>query len=214
MQEPFVHLVYSRNVIEFVTVGREFCQFLEHTGEYEKRKFIDVSLKMLPLLYLKAVSLPKAELELDDATDRFVTEMDYMAIKIAIESKLGPHNDYLEVFTPDIDRSETAVAANIAEDLADIYQDIKDFLGNYRTGATELMNDALAELVSNFEIFWGQKTVNCLRALHNVFFGGDDLSEEGPKHDIDSEPGRNADDWIFSRRQREWQSDEDNSLLL
>lgn len=213
MQEPFVHVVYSRNVIEFVTVAREFCQFVEQAEQLEKKKFVEISLKMLPLLYLKAVSLPKTEPELDDATDRFVSEMDYMAVKMAIENKLGAHNDYLEVFTPDINRSESPIAANIAEDLADIYQDLKDFLGNYRSGATELMNDALAETVNNFEIFWGQKAVNCLRALHNVCYSGDDLDDEAEQPDTDNEPKRNTDDWIFSRRQREWQSDDDSVLL-
>lgn len=213
MQEPFVHLVYSRNVIEFVTVAREYCQFVENTEQLEKKKFVEISLKLLPLLYLKSVSLPKTEPELDDATDKFVSEMDYEAVKIAIENKLGAHNDYLEVFNPDIHRSESPLSAGVAEDMADIYQDLKDFLGNYRTGATELMNDALAELVTNFEIYWGQKTVNCLRALHNVFYGGDDLADDEQSHS-DDEPKMNTDDWIFSRRQREWGTDPDEALLL
>jgi len=213
MQEPFVHLVYSRNVIEFVTVAREYCQFLESADNYPKKKFVEVSLKVLPLLYLKAASLPKPEPELDDATDHFVSEMDYMTIKMALETKMGAHNDYLEVFTPDIDRSEAALTACISEDMADIYQDLKDFLGNYRTGATELMNDALAELVNNFEIYWGQKAVNCLRALHNVCYGGDNLDEEEQLPE-EGNAERNTDNWIFSRRQREWQLGDDDQLLL
>jgi hypothetical protein len=213
MQEPFVHLVYSRQVIEFVTVAREYCQFLEKTDNYPKKDYIQVLLKLLPLLYLKTSTLPKAEIELDDAVDRFVTEEDYMAIKETIEFKMGAHNDYLEVFTPDINRSETALSASIAEDLSDVYQDLKDFLENYRTGATELMNDALAETVNNFELIWGQKVLNALRALHNAFYGGDDLSDEKEKTHKNEEDGRNTSDWIFSRRQREWQEGDDEPLL-
>jgi len=212
MQEPFVHLVYSRQVIEFVTVAREYCQFVEKTDSYSKKDYIQVLLKLLPLLYLKASTLPKTEIELDDAVDRFVTEEDYMAIKDTIEFKMGAHNDYLEVFTPDINRSEGALSASIAEDLSDVYQDLKDFLENYRTGATELMNDTLAETVTNFELLWGQKVLNSLRALHNVYYSGDDLTDEQEKPHTEDDK-RNTKDWIFSRRQREWQDGDDDSLL-
>lgn len=211
MEESFDHLVYSKNVIEFVTVGREYCHFLEQTSEYSKPEFIRLSLRMMPLLYLKTVVLPKVEPELEDMVEKFVDEDLYNHIKASVETKLGVHNDYLEVFTPDINRADTAVAANIAEDLADIYQDIKDFLEVYKTGVTELMNDALAEMVNNFEIFWGQKAVNCLRALHNVHYSGDNLTDDTEEDETSSDK-RNTSNWIFSQRQQQWNLDNDIPL--
>ncbi len=211
MEESFDHLVYSKNVIEFVTVGREYCHFLEQTSEYSKPEFIRLSLRMMPLLYLKTVVLPKVEPELEDMVEKFVDEDLYNHIKVSVETKLGVHNDYLEVFTPDINRADTAVAANIAEDLADIYQDIKDFLEVYKTGVTELMNDALAEMVNNFEIFWGQKAVNCLRALHNVNYSGDNLTDDTEEDETSSDK-RNTSNWIFSQRQQQWNLDNDIPL--
>lgn len=140
-------------------------------------------------------------------------EEDYEFIKSSIEAKLGKHNDFLEVFTPDIDRSEGALSESIAEDLADVYQDLKDFIENYKTAITEIMNDALVECITNFELFWGQKTVNCLRALHNVYVSGDDLTE---KDDGDSDEGKpkQTDDWIFTRRQKEWGDDDNETTEL
>jgi hypothetical protein len=211
MEESYDHLVYSKNVIEFVTVGREYCHFLEQTNEYSKPEFIRLSLRMMPLLYLKTVVLPKVEPELEDMVEKFVDEDLYNHIKASVETKLGVHNDYLEVFTPDINRADTAVAANIAEDLADIYQDIKDFLEVYKTGVTELMNDALAEMVNNFEIFWGQKAVNCLRALHNVNYSGDNLTDDTEEDETSSDK-RNTSNWIFSQRQQQWNLDNDIPL--
>lgn len=211
MEESFDHLVYSKNVIEFVTVGREYCHFLEQTDEYAKPDFIRLALRIMPLLYLKTVVLPKVEPELEDMVEKFVGEDLYNHIKASIETKLGAHNDYLEVFTPDINRTDTAVAANIAEDLTDIYQDIKDFLEVYKTGVTELMNDALAEMVNNFEIFWGQKSVNCLRALHNVNYSGDNLTDENEDDENPSDK-RNTSNWIFSQRQQQWNLDNDIPL--
>ncbi len=212
MDEAFDHLVFSKNVIEFVTVSREFCQIVDNCNQLSKQEFISVQLKLLPLVYLKAVVLPKAIEELNDPLEKTCTEEIYEEVKVTIEAKLGKHNDYLEVFTPDINRSEGALSASVAEDLADIYQDLTDFLANYRTGITEIMNDALFELQSNFELFWGQKMVNCLRALHNVFFNGDDLSEKDEEETASGK--RNTADWIFTRRQQEWSgADEENPFI-
>jgi hypothetical protein len=58
MEDSFSHVVYSKNVLEFVTVSNEFCNILENCGEYTKKDFIGIALKILPLLYLKAVVLP------------------------------------------------------------------------------------------------------------------------------------------------------------
>lgn len=206
MEEPFDHIVYSKNVIEFVTVAREYVRLMENLQDHNKQEFVSISMRLLPLLYLKTLGLPGVEPELQDAVEKVVTEEDYNRIKSSIEFKLGRHNDYLEVFTPDINRSEEALSASIAEDMADIYQDIRDFIENYKTAVTELMNDALSELATNFELVWGQKVVNCLRALHNVYYGGEDLSEDEELKQPDEDPDTR--DWIFSRRQREWGLDE------
>lgn len=57
---------------------------------------------------------------------------------------------------------------NISEDLADIYQDIKDFIFVFQLGLNETMNDSLAICQENFGLLWGQKLVNTMRALHDV----------------------------------------------
>ena len=44
------HIVYSKNVIEFVTVAAETCLFLEHAAEFPRTDFIQKSIKILPLV--------------------------------------------------------------------------------------------------------------------------------------------------------------------
>ena len=50
MQNKEQSIVYSKNVIEFATVAYEFCTLLENVSRYSKKDFIEVSVKMLPLL--------------------------------------------------------------------------------------------------------------------------------------------------------------------
>ena len=78
------------------------------------------------------------------------------------EKKIGSANDYLEVFDEKINDSEGPVSVSIAENMADMYQDLKNFIILYQTGTVEVMNDALWECRMNFENYWGQKLVNAL----------------------------------------------------
>ena len=64
--------------------------------------------------------------------------------------------------------SDTPMKKCISEDLADIYQDLKNFIFIYQLGLNETMNDALVRCKENFALFWGQRLVNTLRALHDV----------------------------------------------
>ncbi len=188
MQNKEQSIVYSKNVIEFATVAYEFCTLLENVSRYSKKDFIEVSVKMLPLLYLKASVLPKLEQRMDDELESFVDEFTYESVRKGIRAKLTRHDDYLEVFKDDIERSETPVVANVSEDLADIYQDLRNFCGSYKIGVEDIMNDAVCQVFANFKDYWGQRLVNTLRALHSVFYGADDLEDEKPAADDAAEP--------------------------
>ena len=74
--------------------------------------------------------------------------------------------------------SDQPIKKNISEDLADIYQDIKDFIFVFQLGLNETMNDSLATCQENFALYWGQKLVNTLRALHDVKYNQPDDEEE------------------------------------
>ena len=67
--------------------------------------------------------------------------------------------------------SDTPIAAFISENLADIYQELKDFIENFQIGEAEIMISALIACVEAFAEHWGQKLLNALRALHNLRFG-------------------------------------------
>ena len=91
-----------------------------------------------------------------------------------MESLLGEDDNYLEVFQTDMKYSETPLAASISEGLADIYQDLKDFISIYRLGNEPQMLEALYICYENFVSYWGQQLVNVLRALHNIKYSPND----------------------------------------
>lgn len=91
---------------------------------------------------------------------------------------MGEKDDYLDVFVQDMAYSDQPIKKSISEDLADIYQDIKDFIFVFQLGLNETMNDSLAICQENFGMLWGQKLVNTLRALHDVKYNQNDEEDE------------------------------------
>jgi hypothetical protein len=197
---------YSRNVIEFVAVANEFCKYTEHASELEGDELLKILQRILPLMYLKASLLPQLNPYFEDGNEKFVTESDWKIIHETLKEKFGTANDYLEVFDEKIDESEGPVISSISENMADIYQDLKDFLLLYQTGTAEVMNDAVWECRMNFENFWGQKLVNSMRAVHKFIYSGDEIGKI--ENDInDDGERRNTSDWFISRKQKEYRGD-------
>lgn len=178
-------VIFDRNVVEFVTVAAEFCKFLEQAETMKRSTFVDTSLKILPLLYLKASMLPKCELIGDEAPETYVTEEVYEILRMNLAGILAEKDDYLDVFVSEMQYSDQPIKKNISEDLTDIYQDIKDFIFVFQLGLNETMNDSLAACQENFGLYWGQKLVNTLRALHDVKYNQPEEEEENTEEDCD-----------------------------
>jgi hypothetical protein len=174
MENSNTHFVYQQPAIEFVTVAVQYCIYLEKIAEYEKEDFLDKILSILPLLYLKARLVPKVDLELDGYTERFVTEQEYDNMRQAVAFKLGADDAYLEVYVEDMRYSDEPITAFISENIADIYQEMKDLACNYQTQNESVMNDALIACLEAFEQHWGQKLLNVLRPLHAISLTADE----------------------------------------
>ena len=214
MQNELSAIVYSKKSVEFITVAKEYCKFIESATEHSQKAFVALSLKLIPLLYLKA-SLLEESLAVDDrlseeedfATETFVTEIEYYTIENEIRDILGDFNEYPEVFESQSAATNEATLCFISEDLTDIYQDLTNCLQNYRNGIEEVMADALYEVANQFRIYWGQRCVNTMRSLHNALYNSELSDEISPKKasiddeddlDDDNEPVKKP-NWLSDR---------------
>lgn len=179
MTDQLKEIVYSKDSIEFVTVAVQYCAFLENFEEITETELTDKLTKILPLLYLKASLVPETDTVNDDEPEITVTEDIYNFITSKLYNVYVNNDTYLEVFLQDMKYSETPISASISEDLADIYQDLKNFITIFERGITENMNDALYLCMENFKAYWGQKLVNVLRALHSIKYSIEPDALEG-----------------------------------
>lgn len=187
-------VVYSKNVVEFVTVANEYCGTVEKVNELPVEEGLQKLQKMLPLLYLKATMLPQAEKMLEDELEKYVTELDYSLLHQKWLQALGEYDSFYEVFDPNIQFGDETVTASISESLLDIYQDLKDFLTAYSLGDEMIMNDSLADCVYHFEDSWGQRLVNVLRAVHMLVYSDVDFTETHKDDEV--QPGTGSPKWL------------------
>jgi hypothetical protein len=201
--------VLSKDVVEFIAVAKEYCEFVELADKPSLREFIDKAHRLLPELYLKAIQLPKLEAKYEDLNQRFITEKEYEKVRKKIIGKLKQYDSYDEVNEPVRKLSEDPIGASISENLSDIFQEIKDFILLYKTGKKELMYEAIWECDQSFQIYWGQRLTNALRALHFLRYTRENLDDE-PLHETEDEDDLNIDDidtsdWIIARREEDSQ---------
>lgn len=209
-QTDAFQIVYSPHVAEFVTVANEFCKFLEHTDDYSKTEFVDKSLKISALLYLKATLLPA--FDVDDSEqlhEKFVTEAQWEHVSALVTKKLGLHNEHVEILTSDVEFDAEA-RISLAECFADIYQDVRDFVGTYAIGHDPATLTALDECRANFATIWGPRLLAVARALHRLNYGG--LNLDYDVDEADSPPKEKLDTraWFLTRAMLDY---EDQSEL-
>ncbi|MEG2277108.1 MAG: DUF5063 domain-containing protein [Odoribacter sp.] len=168
--EDFQHIGYSKEVIEFVAVAKEFCDFIETSPQMQRKDFIQRLQKFIPLIYLKGSLLPACESEESGLLGDVVTEEDYNYFYEEMHHLLGEYDEYLEVFDENMQYSEEPVVHSISEKTCDIYQDLKNFIASFRCGIPEVMGEALWQLNESFELYWGKACAGVMRAIHSVVY--------------------------------------------
>ena len=137
--------VYSQPVLEWMTVCTEFCKQLEQCEGTERA-------------------------DLPGFTEDHVTEDDYEYIRRCVATVMAEGDDYLDAFVEDFKYSEEPVLRTVSEDLADVYQAVRNAVETFREGHEEAMQVAVGEAIDSFETYWGGRLLSALRAIHDVRF--------------------------------------------
>lgn len=175
-------IIYSRQVVEFAASANEYCKYLEGIGDINGIEILKVMQRLLPFIYLRASLLPILEPVLEEGSEKVVTEFDWTRMHNNLLAKIG-NNDPFPVIVSAGDPADGLYTGSIAENLSDIYQDHKNFIAGYKSGNDEVMNDAVWEVLMNFEEFWGKKLLNVLSAIHTVLYS------EAEEKDQNEQPG-------------------------
>jgi hypothetical protein len=118
--------------------------------------------------------------------EKDVTQEEWEAVYQTMIKKLENIDEYKEILDP-LNTDEQM--NSLSEGIADIYQDLKDFIASYNMGTVEIMNDAIWDCKKNFKEYWGQRLVNILRVLHYLLYSSTDkLKEDDAMSQDDFDP--------------------------
>ena len=200
-------LVFSKTVVEFAAVAKEYCAFIENAAAFKRSQFIKVANSLLPLLYYKASLLPNTEPVYEEGNQKYVTEEHYTSLNERLRQFLGQHDAFPEVFDERVVETDEQFSASISEYLVDTYQDLKDFTMIFQNGQAEEINDALWECKFNFGDFWGIRLANCIRAIHQLTYSNLEMDAEETETNEHQED-INTSDWFITRRQNEMDNEQ------
>jgi hypothetical protein len=166
----------------FAVLAEQFCTAVEQRVQYDLDSFLQRVHDLLPRLYVHGLELPhtnvlfsdsgQVEEELDAAHQipEYVPDPDagdieeWRTLFHALTDELGTHCNYREVFDP-YSEDEEEVTGSLADDLADIYRELRSGLRKWKRGQT---GAALWDWRFGFESHWGEHATGALRALRSL----------------------------------------------
>lgn len=175
-------LTQSRVVIEMLTVANEYCLFFEEAEKYEPTDILTYFQRLAPLLYLKGSLLPAVDVSDEAFAERFVTEEQWEDVFKTLREKLGPEERYY-IHDHNYDTQE----ASLADNIADIYQDMKDFVMLYQKNTEVARQNALVQVRGLFPGHWGPILLQAMIAVHRLLH----------REYIDPDLLEGEDDWLY-----------------
>lgn len=160
----------NNNALTFIALCNEYCGEIENTALDDKDAFVNRMIRLLPRIYISATDLKVDDNLIEDGPflDAVLEEDYYDAIRRRIETIMGADDTYLEVFEEDMKYSDTPIAAYVSENLADIFQELYNFVEMVKTSPMPLISSAIVAVKEDFHTYWGQNLCNVMRALNHI----------------------------------------------
>jgi len=159
----------SKNALEMLIVANEYCLFMEEIEDKSRQDIFEFVHRVLPLMYTKGSLIPEITVDDTGANMRFVTEEQWENIFTLLRDIFADDDEFWIIDPQYINETEP-LKASLAENLSDIYQDMKDFVLLYQKNTHAARQNALAECKNLFSEHWGYRIGNILSRLHHLIY--------------------------------------------
>ncbi len=160
----------SRTNLEMVAVAGEYCQLIESHNSIDIQTFIKTLRSFVPLLYLRGSLLQRREPEYPEANERFVTEEQWDGIFTGLRETLAGQDEF-QYFGFSEFGEQTVLNGSLSEHLADVYQDMKDFVLLFKKASLASRENAVYECYRLFSDHWGSRLAVILPVIHQLAEG-------------------------------------------
>lgn len=170
-------ITLSKPIVEMAALAGEFCTYLESAESKSKKGILNFLQRILPFLYFKGSLLPEVKVEYPEANERFVTEVDWENIFNMLRDKFGSDDEFW-IVDPEYTNETEPLKASIAENVADIYQDMKDFFWLFGKNTQASRENAVNDCKILFSTHWGIRVGHILGQIHQLLLNQDSETEE------------------------------------
>jgi hypothetical protein len=158
----------------FAAAANRFCSVVDSASRMERSDLLLQIYRILPKLIDEAISLP--DVKLSDSDDLIEgdskseirvnarqSEQEWGQLYNLLKEKLGDWDRYWQVFDPT--ENDEAIFGTLADDIADIYRDLKEGLVLSEIHAVP-QEDIIWEWRLLFYSHWGKHAMDALLAIH------------------------------------------------
>ena len=150
----------------FGVIARQFCAVVDSASSMDKAELLARIYPILPKLIDEAIGLPDVELSESATVHVNVSrkkQVEWGQRYNLLKEKLGDWDLYHQVFDPTADNE--AIFGTLADDIADIYSDLKEGLDLSETSSTP-PDDVIWEWRLLFYSHWGKHAMDALLTIH------------------------------------------------
>ena len=154
-----------KQIDDFVGVASRYCSLIDRRAKLDVHNFIHQVREVLPLLYYHALQLPNRDCN-DENIARTISHDQWKSVHDDIGDLLGMNNLYWEIFDPIAEDPNPPVAATIADDIADIWRDLRVGVDMWPTASDAEKHEIVWQWRFSFQSHWSDHVVDSMRAVN------------------------------------------------
>ncbi len=153
------------NYLDFIKKAKHYCDIIERRKELKTKQFLSEVLVALLDLYRSGLFLTPIK-KVKGISCREITHPEWVKLFSSLVKKLGKKTHYSCAFDPtDLEGKEITIS-NLADDLADIYRDVKNSLISFNKDDIKHKRAALWYFHFNFFTHSSAHISDAIRAIH------------------------------------------------
>lgn len=152
---------------ELVATARTYCALIDQVDRLAPEQLIESIALLLPRLHATVRSLPKSRT--DGPLQPLVNLETRFALFRRIRDRLGERDPYWMEYDHAV--AGQAQSGSLADDLTDIYFDLRRGLQRLDEGSPSAYHRAVSEWCRSYELHWGEHLVDAERHLFHLMRG-------------------------------------------
>ena len=166
----------SPAALSLAALSVEYCKAVTDAAMKDPREVLRDIIRYLPRIYITLCDLRPYDEDADTAPEETgaiydsVTEEQYDEVLEGLRTMLGANDMYLDTPVEEMRYSDTPVAVSLAEELADIYQNVADCAATIGQATAEMMPEVLSEMKYRFATYLSTTLCSALRASNYIYY--------------------------------------------